>query len=119
MSDWKIINASRYGEGRFNTTEADGFNGLFRVMICHELLNIIASDGMGWKHVSVTRVSDRKVPTWEMMCKVKELFFEPEDWVIQFHPAESEYVNNHPGCLHLWKPDTTFPTPPSILTGYK
>lgn len=120
MSDWKIINAARLHEGRFASDESDGFNGYFKLMICYEWLQIIASDGMGWKHVSVSRFMDgRKVPTWEMMCRVKDLFFEPQDWVIQFHPAHSEYVNNHPGCLHLWQPDVAFPTPPSILTGLK
>lgn len=34
----------------------------------------------------------------------------------QFHPPESEYVNNHPSCLHLWrKIGSEFETPPKIL----
>jgi len=33
-------------------------------------------------------------------------------------PAESEYVNLHPFCLHLWRPKgTTIPTPPRALVG--
>jgi hypothetical protein len=54
------------------------------------------------------------------MCHVKALFWDPEDWVVQYHPAESEYVNNHPHTLHLWRPTAaTLPTPPSILVGVK
>lgn len=54
------------------------------------------------------------------MCKVKDLFWEPEDWVVQYHPAKSEYISNHPGCLHLWQPlNEKLPTPPSIMVGFK
>ena len=37
------------------------------------------------------------------MCKIKELFFEDDETVVQFHPKKSEHVNIHPNCLHLWK----------------
>jgi len=54
------------------------------------------------------------------MCAVRDLFFEPDDWVVQFHPPAKEYVNNHPGCLHLWRPlDKPIPTPDSIMIGFK
>lgn len=119
MSDWERINKSRCGVGKFKTDESDGWNGLFEVFACGEFLRIIASDGEGWKHVSISRKYSNEVPTWEMMCFVKDLFFQPEDWVMQFHPAMKEYINNHPGCLHLWKPDAAFPTPPHWMVGIK
>jgi hypothetical protein len=51
---------------------------------------------------------------------VKDLFWELEDWVVQFHPAQSEYVNHHPGCLHLWRPLVEkLPTPLAIMVGPK
>src|SRR3989442_1241184 len=79
-------------------------------------LNIIASDGEGWEHVSVSTVT--RCPTWEEMCLVKSLFWDDDDVVIQFHPRKQEYVNNHRYCLHMWRPvDATIPTPPSILVG--
>jgi hypothetical protein len=55
------------------------------------------------------------------MCAVKDLFWNDEDVVVQFHPAKSTYVNNHPGCLHLWRctDGREFPTPPEILVGIK
>lgn len=55
------------------------------------------------------------------MHSVKELFWDDEDVVIQFHPKKSEYVNNHAGCLHLWQciDGRDQPTPPSILVGIK
>lgn len=80
--------------------------------------HIIASSGFGWEHVSVSR-RDR-CPTWDEMCLVKALFWDDDDCVIQHHPPCSEYVNNHPYCLHLWRPiDVSLPMPPSILVGVK
>lgn len=60
------------------------------------------SDMDGWDHVSVSM--RKRCPNWHEMCHVKKLFFLPEETVLQFHPPESKYVNNHPFCLHLWKP---------------
>lgn len=83
-------------------------------------MRVIASDGYGWKHVSVSYMERDNTPTWDIMCKIKDLFWEPEDWVVQYHPAKSEYINNHPGVLHLWQPlNEKLPTPPSIMVGLK
>lgn len=84
----------------------------------------IASDGLGWEHVSVhvyiPTIERMYTPLWDEMCLVKSLFWDPEDVVVQFHPAESEYVNNHENVLHLWRQvGHEFPTPPSILVGVK
>jgi len=86
------------------STVSDGNNGYFVIpgaSLGHHLV-IIASDGLGWEHVSVSKKYE--CPTWEEMCKVKDLFWDGEDVVIQYHPAKSTYVNNHPHCLHLWRP---------------
>ncbi len=116
-----LVEQGRLRSGEFGTTDADGFNGAFRLNINGELLRVIASDGAGWQHVSVSKDGNpNRVPNWEHMCRVKELFFGEDVWVMQFHPAKADYVNNHPGCLHLWRPtEAVMPTPPSILTGYK
>jgi hypothetical protein len=58
-------------------------------------------DPIQWEHVSVS-LPDR-VPTWEEMDRVKSLFWDDEETVVQFHPARSAYVNAMPFCLHLWK----------------
>lgn len=62
---------------------------------------IIYSWGGYWDHVSVS-FRDR-CPTWEEMCQVKDIFFNDDECVVQYHPPKNEYVNNHPYCLHLWK----------------
>lgn len=90
-------------------------NGLFWIPVKSHLLMVIASDGLGWDHVSVS-LRNRN-PNWEEMCSIKDLFFDKEETVIQFH---TEYVNNHRYCLHMWrKQDQEHELPPSILTGFK
>lgn len=79
-------------------------------------LTVIASDGEGWEHVSVSLQT--RPPTYTEMQFVKEQFWDDDEWVVEFHPSKQAYVNNHPFCLHLWKPvDVAFPTPPSRLVG--
>lgn len=78
-------------------------------------IRVIAASALGWEHVSVS-LSNDAMPTWNDMCYVKALFWEKEAVVVQFHPAESDYVNIHNSCLHLWRPiSRDFPTPPKIL----
>ena len=77
----------------------------------------IVSDGAGWEHVSIS-LKIGLTPTWEQMCEVKDLFWDKADCVVQYHPAESEYVNVHETCLHLWRPTTNqLPSPPSYMVG--
>ena len=90
----------------------------FKLRINGTFVNVIASRGMGWEHVSVSQPS--KTPSWEIMAKVKEMFFEEEEVVIQYHPKKSEYINNHKHCLHLWRPiDKEIITPPTWMIGFK
>lgn len=82
--------------------------------------SVIWSFGSGWDHVSVAPLNHRRIPTWDDMCRVKDMFFREDEWVIQFHPPKDEYINNMPNCLHLWKPQKeTMPTPPAIMVGIK
>ena len=54
------------------------------------------------------------------MAAIKDVFWGEEETCMQLHPPKSQYVNNHPYCLHIWKPiNETIPTPPSILVGLK
>jgi len=88
----------------------------------------IASNGFGateaglskWEHVSVSIFRRKMCPSWEDMCLAKSIFWEPEDCVVQFHPPESDYVNQHPYTLHLWRPvELALPRPESIMVGQK
>lgn len=93
---------------------------------CGEILfprwrgSIIWSTGGGWDHVSVAPYKKSYTPTWEEMCRIKDMFFNEDEAVVQYHPAKSEYVNNVTNCLHLWRPQReTLPLPPSIMVGIK
>lgn len=82
--------------------------------------SVIWSNGGGWEHVSVSPFKKSYTPTWDEMCSLKDMFFHDDEVVVQYHPAKSEYVNNVPNCLHLWRPiDQQMPTPPSIMVGIK
>lgn len=99
------------------STQRIGNNGAFTILTYEGVyLAVIASDQDGWEHVSVSR--PRRCPSWAEMCQVKDLFWAPEEYVIQYHPPKSEYVNCHPYCLHMWRPiGQSFPTPPRWMVG--
>lgn len=63
---------------------------------------VFGFDENGWEHVSVSPYKG-KLPTWDDMCEIKDIFWEDEEEVIQIHPKKSEYVNIMDNCLHLWR----------------
>ena len=99
---------------KYGSDERYGNNGAFYIksLKLRRPVFCIASDRMGWEHVSVTVQGVERAPFWHEMCFVKQLFWDRDDAVVQYHPAESEYVNCHPYCLHLWRPvGVEFPIP--------
>ena len=120
---FKVPEKYRVKEGMMGSTSSLGNNGYFVIPISQGVIaHVIASDGEGWEHVSVHVVEEGEqfTPAWDEMCEVKDLFWDKEDTVIQYHPPESDYVNNHQHVLHMWRPiDQDFPTPPSLLVGIK
>lgn len=70
-----------------------------------ELLQVMCSarieaDGKRWLHVSASRRT--KIPSWQDMKEVKDIFIGKERKAIQVFAPESEHVNVHPYVLHLW-----------------
>ena len=110
-------NKFRVRTGRLASDESYGNSGAFIVKLKRgQSVQVVAGDGLGWEHVSVSRTD--RCPTWEEMCEVKALFWDDEDCVLQFHPPKSDYVNNHPYCLHLWRPvGVPIPRPPRVMVG--
>jgi hypothetical protein len=78
--------------------------GAFQLRSPWSTLAVIAGDGGGWDHVSVQVLEGKRTPTWAEMCWVKDTFFYAHEAVMQLHPPQAEYVNNHPYVLHLWRP---------------
>lgn len=116
------LQQSRVREGEYASDDSYGMAGGFRMIGPNGVQLLVMSsgtgDGTGWEHVSVT-CRDR-APTWAEMCFVKDVFWNEQECVIQYHPPKSEYVNCHPYCLHMWRHETMpIPMPPSLLVGPK
>lgn len=95
-----------------------GNNGMFIIPYHSYEFTVVASDGEGWEHVSVSLKN--RCPNWGEMSYIKSLFWSVNECVVEFHPPASEYVNNHENCLHMWKQvGKEWAMPPSILVGIK
>lgn len=98
----------------------DGGRGYF-ISGSQKGMTVIWSYGGGWEHVSID--GKKRMPIWEEMCQLKDMFFEEDECCVQYHPPKSEYVNNIPYCLHIWKPIEQYsgklPMPPSMFVGMK
>lgn len=127
--DWTHLEAARIQPPHMPPTSPGDHWGLFEWRRGGTTIRAMAVDGeeTQWEHVSVTvryrsgccRVVNR-TPTWEEMAWIKRQFWDDDECVVEFHPAASDYVNNHSGCLHLWKwTGGVFPTPPPVLVGIK
>lgn len=90
--------------------------GAFQVPspVTGEPLQIVASAGLGWDHVSVSK--RRRTPTWGEMEYIKRMFFREDEMAMQLHVPISEHINIHPNCLHLWAPNNgrQIPLPPAM-----
>lgn len=98
--------------------------GFFRTKRHDVTLAIISSgerhDGpLGeWEHVSVSLYHRSGLPTWEHMAFVKDLFWRPDETVMQLHPSDEAYVNVAE-VLHLWKPPYDLVLPPTITLAHE
>ena len=109
MKDFDVIKQDK--RIQVHETARDGFNGWLTLQ--GQVFRFVCSNGGGWDHVSVSLKN--RCPTWNEMCKIKDIFFDQDECCIQYHPARKNYVNMHPYCLHIWKPrKDELPIPPTI-----
>jgi hypothetical protein len=81
-------------------------------------LHFIFSWSCGYEHLSVS--TPVRTPSWDEMCKMKEIFWKDDEVCMQLHPKKEDYVNNMKYCLHIWRPiNEKIPTPPSIMVGFR
>lgn len=118
---WNHLDKYRYQHPGYESQPGDRF-GCF--MIPYKpgiILRVLATDGdyraaglpqeYAWEHVSVS-LPDR-CPIWEEMDRVKELFWQEDECVMQLHVPKKDHKNLFPYCLHLWKPLLSeIPRPP-------
>lgn len=95
----------------------DGGNGVFSMQspIDGAMMHVVASNGEGWDHVSVSR--NNRCPNWIELEHVKRLFFRDDETAMQLHVPPSAHVSVHHYCLHLWRPNDgrEIPMPPVIM----
>ena len=97
-----------------------GTEGIFMIPspIDKALIMVVASNGAGWDHVSVSRPN--RCPNWPEMELIAGLFFKDDETAMQLHVPATDHVNNHPFCLHWWRPhEVEIPRPDAILVGVK
>lgn len=114
-----LVETARITLGKFGSPHCAPFGMfLFEGLPSCAVLQVIASDGYGWDHVSVSVPGEERCPTWEEMDWVKRKFWDDAEIVLQFHIHGEAKVNAHPYCLHLWKSHTArIHTPPSWMVG--
>jgi hypothetical protein len=117
------LQANRIRTGQYGSDESFGLAGAFRLIAPGGTLLLALSSGpdgggnnTGWEHVSAS--AEQRPPTWDEMCFVKNIFWDDQECVVQYHPPKSDYVNFHPNVLHLWRPvSMSIPMPPVLLVG--
>jgi len=112
----------RWAEGphpMYASKPGDDF-GFFMIPARHakgRILKCMVASGAEskWDHVSVSLPEHRnKCASWREMCLVKDLFFDPTDCVVQYHPPKEDNIS-HAEVLHLWRPtEVVIPMPPKI-----
>ena len=88
--NWRLI------EQRF-----DGASYRSRTKLAVIISCCIEADDKHWVHLSISH-RDR-LPTWSELVSAKELFLGKEALAIQVFPPRSQWVNDHPYCLHLYQ----------------
>lgn len=111
-ADDRVIISNKAEDGFAGYVSLKGLNGRRRNA------TFVCSWGGGWDHVSVAFFD--RCPEWKEMCEVKDIFFSEDEVCVQYHPKKEEYINNHPYCLHIFRPQNAeLPTPPSWMVGLK
>ena len=87
----------------------DHFTGIGTVKFAGFYGSVIFVHNEKWlmDHVSVSNKNPKRLPSWDEMCKLKDVFFGPDEMVVQIHPAEKNYFHGFeslPNVLHLWRP---------------
>jgi hypothetical protein len=118
MRDLNTLNRYRVTDPKHLPPHADGWPGdgtcgafIIPSPIDGRILRIIASNGEGWDHVSVSL--EKRVPNWREMSVIHRMFFRDDEVAMQLHVPLTDHINAHPNVLHLWRShDQPIPLPP-------
>jgi hypothetical protein len=117
------IEAGRQTAWEAYRSEPGDRHGLFKLRCptTNRWLTVLVGSAEGWEEMSLPlpawehcSVSGQvRTPDWDEMCFVKKCFWDDDETVVQFHPAESDYINFHDHTLHMWRViGVEFPVPP-------
>jgi hypothetical protein len=90
---WEKLTASGPFKGQQWYMHATGLKVIFTA-------DNIQGDGKTWLHVGMSRES--RLPSYDDMRGVKDLFIGKLRQALQIFPRADKHVNIHPYCLHLW-----------------
>ena len=79
----------------------DGGAFLVPSPIDRQPMQVVASYGLDWDHVSVSRKN--RAPNQIELDFVFRLFFKDGETAVQYFVPRAQHVNYHPHCLHLWR----------------
>lgn len=82
----------------------DAYIGLIRLSDCGTCFVVWGYNEDGYEHVSISPVKQSRIPSWDDMAQLKDIFFLDEEEAYQIMPKKSQYVNLMQNCLHLWRP---------------
>jgi hypothetical protein len=97
---FKVLNACRIHEGALGSTDEIGNHGAFLIPYQSFTLRVIASDGMGWEHGSVSLPN--RCPNWREICFIKDVCWEAEEVFIPYHPFLSSIQIPYSRWIFLW-----------------
>jgi hypothetical protein len=120
MRDLNELNKYRVTDpkllGHFGGWAGDATCGSFTIAspIDGRVLRVIAANGEGWDHVSVSL--EKRAPNWREMSLIHRMFFRDDEVAMQLHVPPKDHINVHPNVLHIWRPhDQAIPLPPKIF----
>ena len=127
----KELELARIRKGPLASDESYGLQGYFTLYVGQHpagfdtIYCIQSSNRHGWDHVSCYAIyfdyennKRARIMGWMEMEYIRSLFFEDDEWVIQYSPPREKRVNVHPYVLHMWRPhDGELATPPQWMVG--
>ena len=124
------LNKFRITQGPCATDDSIGNSGGFVIPLNDNTIAMVIANSafrdeendFPWEHASVhiqyrpkgkKNRTKRRTPTWSEMAKIKHMFWEDDEVVMQLHVEIKNHVNIHPNVLHLWRHrDIHPPLPP-------
>ena len=76
-------------------------DGFYVDPVTRRTYRFVFSDEPNFEHLSVS--CRGRTPSWDEMCRFKDMFWKDEEECVEFHPSKSDYVNLHEHCLHIWR----------------